>query len=223
MSEQPSSTWFSPLDYLLGKQKPEQRRPLPIPPALQPDPPKRSTYIHVIEIARLLDITQRECIVLLGNRLSSRGLISRYALMDILAKGAGTDAKRPLRQPIPADIRAAVIARDGLICRYCGQPAPAERTPLDHVMPVSRGGRHEVKNLVVACYSCNRAKHARTPLEAGMTVRDAPDGSNDAVYLYGSDDERRAYLQRAIAADRAQRAERRLARAVSDSTEAASP
>lgn len=46
-------------------------------------------------------------------------------------------------------------------CSYCGGPAQTR----DHVVPRSRGGSDEPSNIVLACYSCNASKGARTPEE----------------------------------------------------------
>jgi 5-methylcytosine-specific restriction endonuclease McrA len=54
------------------------------------------------------------------------------------------------------------------VCNYCGcDLAFDQRTTwhIDHVVPLSRGGLHEIGNLVIACAQCNRAKGARTPDE----------------------------------------------------------
>lgn len=40
-------------------------------------------------------------------------------------------------------------------CVYCGSLTNIE---MDHVVPLSRGGRHSIGNLVPACQSCNRSK-----------------------------------------------------------------
>ena len=40
-------------------------------------------------------------------------------------------------------------------CAYCGASGRIER---DHVVPIARGGRHSVGNLLPACYDCNRSK-----------------------------------------------------------------
>lgn len=40
-------------------------------------------------------------------------------------------------------------------CAYCGRDGALEQ---DHVVPVSRGGRHTIDNLVPACVSCNTSK-----------------------------------------------------------------
>jgi 5-methylcytosine-specific restriction endonuclease McrA len=40
-------------------------------------------------------------------------------------------------------------------CAYCGKKAVLE---LDHVVPISRGGSHEISNAVPSCRSCNAKK-----------------------------------------------------------------
>lgn len=50
-------------------------------------------------------------------------------------------------------------------CHYCeAEVAPAELT-LDHVVPVSRGGRTSKGNCVAACKECNNRKQQLTPVE----------------------------------------------------------
>lgn len=67
------------------------------------------------------------------------------------------------RPAIPEWIRRAVWGRDGNVCVYCGtEDGPFH---LDHVTPWVLGGRHSVKNLVVACAQCNRSKGAK-PINA---------------------------------------------------------
>lgn len=66
--------------------------------------------------------------------------------------------------------RRAIFARDGHLCQYCGDVADS----IDHVMPRSRGGRHEWENVAAACRRCNLAKRDRTPDEAGMPLARLP-------------------------------------------------
>lgn len=40
-------------------------------------------------------------------------------------------------------------------CAYCGGPGPWQK---DCVLPLSRGGRYTVENVVPACRSCNASK-----------------------------------------------------------------
>lgn len=41
-------------------------------------------------------------------------------------------------------------------CAYCG--APSEHLQRDCVLPISRGGRYTLDNVVPACRSCNASK-----------------------------------------------------------------
>lgn len=50
-------------------------------------------------------------------------------------------------------------------CVYCGRSG---RLAMDHVQPLSRGGRHEPVNVVPACKSCNSSKRDRTLAEWGV-------------------------------------------------------
>lgn len=43
-------------------------------------------------------------------------------------------------------------------CYYCGS---VDRITIDHVVPLARGGRHSIGNLISACHKCNSTKHAR--------------------------------------------------------------
>ena len=47
-------------------------------------------------------------------------------------------------------------------CFYCGSN---EKIQIDHAIPLARGGRHSIGNLVAACESCNKSKHAKTIME----------------------------------------------------------
>ncbi len=48
-----------------------------------------------------------------------------------------------------------LVARHERRCAYCGVEAPLQA---DHRVPLSRGGTHEVANILPACGSCNRRK-----------------------------------------------------------------
>ncbi|MBO5307569.1 MAG: HNH endonuclease [Lentisphaeria bacterium] len=63
------------------------------------------------------------------------------------------------------------------ICHYCKQKFPQEQLTLDHIVPVSRGGRSTRGNLVVACLDCNQKKKYLTPVE--MLLRQLDEGNPD--------------------------------------------
>lgn len=70
--------------------------------------------------------------------------------------------------------RRTILARDHYTCQYCGaQPAKSGLT-VDHVVPRSRGGETDWKNVVTACVPCNQRKGQRTPQEVGMRLLASP-------------------------------------------------
>lgn len=64
-------------------------------------------------------------------------------------------AKNPSRQ-----IKAEVLLRDGMICRYCGKNV-LDNYVFDHVYPFSKGGETSTQNIVVSCKECNQVKKAQ--------------------------------------------------------------
>lgn len=44
-------------------------------------------------------------------------------------------------------------------CAYCDRK-PAEPLEMDHVIPLTKGGRHAIGNILPACRECNRSKNA---------------------------------------------------------------
>lgn len=56
--------------------------------------------------------------------------------------------------------RAAVIARDGTVCRWCGADCSAAPT-VDHLIPRKHGGSNHMDNLIVACRKCNYSRGSR--------------------------------------------------------------
>lgn len=78
------------------------------------------------------------------------------------------------RTSTPRDLRWSVILRDDYACRYCGKRLDDGTVTIDHILPVSRGGKHEATNLVAACRPCNYRKKTQTPDEAGMVLLPLP-------------------------------------------------
>ena len=55
-------------------------------------------------------------------------------------------------------LRWEVLKRDAFTCQYCGRSAPEVKLEVDHIIPVSEGGKDTKDNLITACYSCNRGR-----------------------------------------------------------------
>jgi hypothetical protein len=62
------------------------------------------------------------------------------------------------REPLSKKIRFNVFKRDSFQCQYCGQTPPKVVLEIDHIQPVSKGGKNNIDNLLTACFDCNRGK-----------------------------------------------------------------
>ena len=51
-----------------------------------------------------------------------------------------------------------VFLGDGYTCQYCGDDVSRKTATLDHVLPVSHGGKTTFENTVCACATCNANK-----------------------------------------------------------------
>jgi 5-methylcytosine-specific restriction endonuclease McrA len=91
--------------------------------------------------------------------------------------------------------RRAVLQRDRYICVYCGVQPGNRRfgyvttrrdITVDHILPLSRGGKSTWDNTACACQSCNQYKGSRTPAEAGLRLRWQPEAPRITFWeLYG--------------------------------------
>lgn len=54
------------------------------------------------------------------------------------------------------------------ICHFCHKKFPAKELTMDHLVPVSRGGKSNKGNIVVCCKECNNLKKYYTPAEMLM-------------------------------------------------------
>ena len=50
-------------------------------------------------------------------------------------------------------------------CHYCRVVSPGTDMTIDHFIPMSAGGDHDLNNLVVCCKPCNSSKQDRLPEE----------------------------------------------------------
>ena len=64
--------------------------------------------------------------------------------------------------------RKNIFYRDRNRCQYCGHKFQTRDLNLDHVVPLSRGGKSTWENVVCCCIKCNSRKGGLLPEEAGM-------------------------------------------------------
>lgn len=51
------------------------------------------------------------------------------------------------------------------VCFYCEKKVPFRQLTMDHILPLSRGGRSSKDNLVPCCKKCNTLKKSMMPIE----------------------------------------------------------
>lgn len=61
------------------------------------------------------------------------------------------------------------ISEQKKVCYWC-EKACSENYHIDHYQPLSKGGKHELYNLVVACETCNVRKNAKDPYQFAQEV-----------------------------------------------------
>lgn len=88
------------------------------------------------------------------------------------ARRAGTDTRT-----VTASDWTRLIARYSGSCAYCG--CKPERLTQDHIVPLIRGGRHAIGNLLPACQSCNSSKATKLLIE-WLRLRNHPIERRDA-------------------------------------------
>ena len=64
------------------------------------------------------------------------------------------------------------------VCHYCGGKFNPDEITMDHIVPISRGGKSGKGNIVAACKTCNSKKKYYTPAE--IILRD--DMKNDVNF-----------------------------------------
>lgn len=80
---------------------------------------------------------------------------------EIYAKMNKSGHARTQRGAMTNDLREAIKKRDNYTCCICGNSVIKEPNLLlevDHIIPISKGGKTEASNLQTLCWRCNRAK-----------------------------------------------------------------
>ena len=65
-----------------------------------------------------------------------------------------------------------VLIRDNYTCKYCG--LKNDKMTIDHIIPVSKGGKNEFENCVTSCRQCNNKKGNKFLEEIDMKIHGQP-------------------------------------------------
>jgi len=55
-------------------------------------------------------------------------------------------------------------------CYWCNDSIKNKKIHIDHYYPISKGGKHTISNLVIACEKCNQSKCAEDPIKFANRV-----------------------------------------------------
>jgi len=69
---------------------------------------------------------------------------------------------------------------DAGVCHYCRRVVGRENLTMDHLVPMSRGGRSTKGNLVPACKECNSRKKYLLPIEWDQYINSFSEKTQDA-------------------------------------------
>lgn len=88
--------------------------------------------------------------------------IARF-LMSAQQRAEYEQSAKYQRSLLTPALRYKVLRRDGYRCQICGRSAKdGVELEVDHIVPVSRGGKTEMSNLQTLCRECNRGKGAKS-------------------------------------------------------------
>ena len=121
------------------------------------------SYINSISVRRAL-------------RLIAKGKVSVEKYSERIVRTVSKDIAVPLVLRLVYLVRQIyrkavtwskknVMIRDGFECVYCGTK---QKLNIDHVFPLSKGGKNTFDNTVTSCVTCNNIKGDRTLREAKM-------------------------------------------------------
>ena len=67
------------------------------------------------------------------------------------------------------------------VCHYCGKKFPPSELTMDHIVPLSRGGRSTKGNIVPCCKACNNDKNSTMPVDEILAELDREDREREAA------------------------------------------
>jgi hypothetical protein len=114
---------------------------------------KTPSIIHITErtISQIIrELSKIDCKDYIRNKTDSYNLAIKKGRRTYKIK-----ENKYKRHGLTLKTRYAILKRDDFKCCSCGNK---EYLEIDHIIPVSKGGKNEEENLQTLCYYCNRGK-----------------------------------------------------------------
>ena len=106
----------------------------------------------------------------LNEHIALHSVDSVYHVPKVIILKSNFDMARVLHKGFVYPTKRHIFYRDNHKCGYCGKKA----TTLDHIKPVSKGGKNTWENLVAACARCNNIKGDKLLEETSMQLQIQP-------------------------------------------------
>ena len=121
------------------------------------DGKRRINHIDEIHKAtRFHSKKEAECLL---NRACTK--LKGYEVVDLNT----LDLSKSIRRTFTANERLIIYNKNKGRCAICGQFVPYDKFTVDHIIPLSKGGTNDLKNLQCACKTCNAIKQDILPDE----------------------------------------------------------
>lgn len=83
----------------------------------------------------------------------------RYTYGELVVLSAQDPVAESERSKMTKALREQIMERDNYTCQICGRYMPdGFGLHIDHIVPISKGGRSVPENLQVLCAKCNLSK-----------------------------------------------------------------
>ena len=90
----------------------------------------------------------------------------------VRVQGGGQRVRPTRRRPFEPGQKEALFRSQGGRCMYCGAERDIREFQIDHMVPVVRGGPHEMANFQLLCGPCNNRKRDYTDEEFRQRYRE---------------------------------------------------
>lgn len=88
------------------------------------------------------------------------------------------------RKIVTQELRNKVIERDKSICQICGKNCSESEIEIDHIKPISKGGKSVIQNLQVLCKKCNRRKSNKwIENDNNFSIKNTSDSSKSSISI----------------------------------------
>lgn len=97
-----------------------------------------------------------------SNRAAAKWRKNNKDKIRILNSSTKSRRRKSERRTITSKDWMSTLRRYNNCCAYCGIDG---KMTMDHIVPLIRGGRHSIGNIIPACLSCNSSKNRKFIVE----------------------------------------------------------